>query len=362
MALTDSWDFNVGVRYTDDEKRLNSTFRTTGGSCSQGLGAYPGLASVAGAPTAQAVVGALCLPWETQAFDAISGLQTSSEKQWSGVVGTSYRWSSTLMTYASYSRGYKAGGFNFNRADSTINFTPTAATLSISNSTYFKPETVDAYEVGLKSQWLDKTLTVNLAVFDQTYQNFQLNAFLGTSFIVESIPTVISSGVDTDVRWITPVTGFQIDGGATYAHTRYGDFTANQMTYPQDFAGLYRLPGSTISYAPLWSATLAGDYQTPLGGGLVGRANLSAKYNSAYNTGSDLAPAEDAGRLHHAQYAGGRGRSRAGMDHRGLGREPDRRDHPAVGHQRAAARNGNRSGVDPHLRRLPGRRRRAPSV
>ena len=290
LALTDAWDVTVGLRYTDDEKKLNSTFSTTGGSCNQGLAAYPALAGVVGAPTAQAITGAMCLPWEAQAFDAHSGVQTSSEKAWSGTLGTSYRWTQDLMSYASYSRGYKAGGFNFDRAASSLSFTPTSASLSISNSTYFAPETVDAYEVGVKSQWLGRTVTVNAAVFDQTYHNFQLNTFLGTSFIVESIPLVNSTGVDADVSWQTPVTGLRLDGGATYDQTHYGQFTAAQLTNAQDFAGLSLLPGATISYAPLWSSTFAGDYQTPLGGGLVGRANLEAKYNSTYNTGSDLAP------------------------------------------------------------------------
>jgi outer membrane receptor protein involved in Fe transport len=290
FALTDAWDVTAGVRYTDDEKRLNSTFATTSGSCSQGLAAYPALASVVGGPTAGAITGALCLPWETQAFDATSGLQTSSEKGWSGTAGTNYRWTPDLMSYASYSRGYKAGGFNFDRAATSLSFTPTSATLNIAHSTYFAPETVDAYEVGIKSQWLDRTVTLNAALFDQTYHDFQLNAFLGTSFVVESIPQVNSAGLDVDMGWATPVKGLRLDGGATYAQTHYGQFTASQLTYPQDFAGFSRLPGATVSYAPLWSATLAGDYQRPLGEALVGRFNLAAKYSSTYNTGSDLAP------------------------------------------------------------------------
>jgi outer membrane receptor protein involved in Fe transport len=217
-------------------------------------------------------------------------VQTSSEKAWSGAAGTSYRWTQDLMSYASYSRGYKAGGFNFNRAATSLSFTPTSATLNIASSTYFAPETVDAYEVGIKSQWLDRTVTLNAALFDQTYHDFQLNAFLGTSFVVESIPQVNSAGLDVDAGWATPIKGLRLDGGATYAQTHYGQFTASQLTYPQDFAGFSLLPGATISYAPVWSATLAGDYQTPLGNGLVGRADLATKYNSAYNTGSDLAP------------------------------------------------------------------------
>ncbi len=289
-AVTDALNVALGLRYTDDAKTLNSTFKTTDGSCNQALAAYAGLASVVGAAKGQAITNAMCLPWETEAFDARSGVQTSSEKRWSGAASASYRWTPDLMTYVSYSRGYKAGGFNFDRPTSSVSYTATTATLGIVNSTHFKPKTVDAYEIGFKSQWLHRSLTVNAAIFDQTYQNFQLNAFNGSSFIVESIPRVNSTGVDMDLTWLPPVEGLRIDGGTAYAQTKYGQFTAADLTYPQDFAGFWRLPGATISYAPLWSSTLSGDYQRPLATNLIGRINVSAKYNSDYNTGSDLAP------------------------------------------------------------------------
>ncbi len=290
FAVTDALDLTLGLRYTDDGKKLNSTYTTTDGSCNQALGAYAGLQGAVGAGKAQAITNAMCLPWETEAFDARSGVQNSSEKRWSGTAGASYRWTPALMTYASYSRGYKAGGFNFDRPTSSVTYGTSTATLAIVNSTYFKPETVDAYEIGVKSQWFNRHLTANLAVFDQTYQNFQLNAFNGASFIVESIPKVNSTGADVDVTWLPPVEGLRLDGGAAYAQTKYGQFTAADLTYPQDFAGFSRLPGATMSYAPLWSASLSGDYQRPLMANLIGRVNVSAKYNSDYNTGSDLAP------------------------------------------------------------------------
>jgi outer membrane receptor protein involved in Fe transport len=290
-ALTPEWDLAAGLRYTDDRKTVNSTYSTTGGSCNQGLGAYPALSGVVGAGLAQAITGGLCLGWEAQDFDSHSGVQTASETRWSGSVGTSYHWTPTLMTYASYARGYKAGGFNFDRPSSNLSFTATSAALTIASSTYFAPETVDAYEIGAKSQWFGKTLTVNAALFDQTYRDFQLNTFLGAGFIVESIPTVTSRGVEAEVNWFTPIAGLRLDGGATYDRTQYGQFTASQLTHPSDFPSLSLLPGATLSFAPLWSATLGGDYQTPLGDtGLTGRANVSVKYNSSYNSGSDLAP------------------------------------------------------------------------
>ena len=290
-SLTSAWDVTVGVRYTSDRKRLNSVFTTTGSSCSRGLAAYPTLAGAVGGAAAASIVGGLCLPWENDAFDATSGLQTRTEHQWSGTAKTSYRWSKAIMTYASYARGNKAGGFNFDRAGTTLTFTPTAATLAISPSTAFAPETVDSFELGAKTQWFSNTLLLNATLFHQTFHDFQLNTFLGTNFIVESIPEVRSRGVDMDFRWRTPLDYFLIQGGMTYAQTEYGAFAAADLQVPSRFSGLARLPGSRLSFAPLWSGSLSGTFERPItGSGLSVRASLSAKYSSSYNTGSDLAP------------------------------------------------------------------------
>ena len=45
-----------------------------------------------------------------------------------------------------------------------------------------------------------------------------------------------------------------------------------------------------MSFAPLWSASLAGTLERPLANGLTGRASVEMKYSSSYNTGSDLDP------------------------------------------------------------------------
>ncbi|MEO6379084.1 MAG: TonB-dependent receptor, partial [Caulobacteraceae bacterium] len=290
-SLTSAWDVTVGVRYTSDRKRLNSVFTTTGSSCSRGRAAFPTLAGAVGIPTAAAIVGGLCLPWENDAFDATSGLQSKTEHEWSGTAKTSYRWTPGIMTYASYARGYKAGGFNFDRASTTLTFTPTAATLAISPTTAFAPETVNSFELGAKTQWFNNTLLLNATLFHQTFKNFQLNTFLGTSFIVESIPKVRSRGVDMDFRWRTPIDYFLIQGGVTYAQTEYGTFAASGLQEPSRFPALARLPGARLSFAPLWSGSLSGTFERPItGSGLSVRASMSAKYSSSYNTGSDLAP------------------------------------------------------------------------
>jgi len=290
FELTDKWDVTVGLRYTVDEKNLTSVFTTSGGSCARGRAGFPALAGAVGGATAATIVGGLCLPWENEGFDALSGRQSNTEREWSGTAKTSYRWTPDVMTYLSYARGYKAGGFNFDRPNTAFAVGATGFTIAYRNTTAFAAETVDAFEIGAKTQMFNRAVTLNVAAFHQRYENFQLNTFLGTRFIVESIPEVTSVGVDIDFLWRTPLTGLTIQGGAAYAKTEYGNFAAADLVDPTAFAGLYRLPGSTLSFAPEWSGTVSATYEANLGNSLIGRANVSAKYMGDYNTGSDLSP------------------------------------------------------------------------
>ena len=81
-----------------------------------------------------------------------------------------------------------------------------------------------------------------------------------------------------------------MQGGLTYTDARYGDFTAADLAIPGNFGQLSLLPGARPSFAPEWSGSLAMNYERSLGSGLRGGFNLSAKYVSEYNTGSDLLP------------------------------------------------------------------------
>jgi iron complex outermembrane receptor protein len=291
IDLTEAWDLTFGLRYSSESKTLTSNFNTTGGSCARARAAFPLLAGAAGLATAGLVTTGLCLPWENDLLDARSGVQKREDNEWSGTIKTSYRWSPDGMGYASYARGFKAGGFNFDRPNTTLSFTPTSATLNIAPSTAFPAETVDAYEVGVKTEWFDKRLALNLALFHQTYENFQLNSFVGTQFVVESLPQVISRGADFEFLLRSAIEGLTVQGGATWAETEIQPFVAADLAVPGNFAGFARLPGSRLSFAPLWSGSTAVSYETPVGSsGLSAGFNVSAKFTTGYNTGSDLAP------------------------------------------------------------------------
>jgi iron complex outermembrane receptor protein len=288
--VTDAFDITAGLRYSIDDKTLD-TYQTTsdgGVACATALSPAGQLriAGIVGAANAPTVIGNLCLPWANPLFNGRGTTQKHKDKEWSGTLKASYRFSPEVFSYASYARGYKGGGFNLDRTQSS-NGLPTGGPGVVPiNDTSFPAEFVDSYELGLKNTLFDRTVLFNITGFYQKFSDFQLNTFLGTSFAVRSVEEVTSKGVDVDFMWFTPVRGLSLQSGLSYAKTEYGDTpVANDATN-----ALALLPGSQMSLAPEWSASGSLTYDRPISATLKARFNIGAKYSSDYNTGSDLFP------------------------------------------------------------------------
>lgn len=307
---TDALDLTLGLRYTREKKTLDSVYSNPNGApaCASYFGptGAPSAAAIgriatalttrgipfASLPAAQQqalvsnIIGFSCLPWANALHNGRSTQQEREEKEWSGTLKAAYRWNDNLMTYVSAARGYKGGGFNLDRVQTSNGLSSGGQGIVPVDDTSFDGEFVDSYELGAKTTWLDGNLLLNATLFHQTYEDFQLNSFLGTSFVVRSIPKVTSRGVDTEILW-QPSKGLMLQGGLMYADTFYGD----ERPTP-DFVGpdgaLYKLPGNKTSFAPEWSGTASATYEWDFGSSLVGRFNIGAKYTSEFNTGSDL--------------------------------------------------------------------------
>jgi iron complex outermembrane recepter protein len=231
-------------------------------------------------PEYQFLVGYGCSVVFNPFFAKLSDVQSLTEDNLSGTVKLSYRFNDQLMSYLSFADGYKAGGFNLGRVTNPNAANPLAPVLDTS----FPEETVDSYELGLKSTLADHTLRLNVAVFDQRYKDFQLNTYTGILFVVTSIPQVESKGAEFNMDWATPLSGLSFSGGVTYADTNINEFGTAIALF--DAARV----NNRLSFAPLWSGAASATYQVPLNGALTFRGTLSEKYNSSYNTGSNLDP------------------------------------------------------------------------
>jgi iron complex outermembrane receptor protein len=333
FTLTEQLKLTLGLRYTSETKDVEATYRTVSpAGCAylesvyglNPLGRYntasPGVGSgdAAGAPAASLY----CVPWGRSALDVLTATapltQTKDENEFSGIVTLAYAFNDDLNVYGTYSRGYKAGGFNLDRYFSVDNDTATgssivrcpdgsdgtvarpytcaAPTTVIAPDLSFAPEFVDAFEIGAKTTLADGSLLLNLALYHQTFENYQLNTFTGISFVVTSVPKVIADGVELDMTWFTPVEGLSFTGGLAWSDTRYGE-NLGDLSTPGSFIfenpNLYNLPGQNLTSAPVWTVTAGGTYETPLfGGAWTGLAHFDLRYQSAQRTGSNLDPAK----------------------------------------------------------------------
>jgi iron complex outermembrane receptor protein len=257
---TDRLGLTLGLRYSHIEKDLDARYTNTDGgrACAAAL--------ARGAANAT-----LCLPWANPAFNARNTGESLTDAGWSGLARVEYQFTPAVLGYVSYARGRKSAGYNLDRAQTGL--VPDA-------SVAFAPEVVDSVEAGAKTTLLNGRLLLSGDAFHQAYTDFQLNTFLGTTFLVKSIPEVTAKGAELEAAY-RPLTGLNLQAGLVYAQTEYGDAPVS---------GLPLLAGSRLSFAPLWSGNLASTYRRDVGAGFAVRATLAAKYSSAYNTGSDLAP------------------------------------------------------------------------
>jgi outer membrane receptor protein involved in Fe transport len=296
--ITQGLDLTFGLRGTEEKKTAIAAFNDTGGG--PGCGA---LLSNAGKVLTQPgnsapfLIGYGCFSGLNPQFTGNGFDQSNTENNLSGTVKLAYRFNEAVMTYVSLANGYKAGGYNLSRVTSPQT-APGVGTLSDQlgltpdYNTHFPRETVDSGEAGIKTTLFNNTLRLNAAFFYQRYKDFQLNTFTGIQFVVTSLDRVVSKGVDLDFAWATPISGLTFAGGVTQDLTNIDNFGGALPDFcggPLNTACTAR-DNNRLSFAPLWSGALSSTYQIPLSGTLTMRTSVEEKYNSSYNTGSDLDP------------------------------------------------------------------------
>jgi outer membrane receptor protein involved in Fe transport len=324
VHLTDTLSLTLGARYTWDRKHLDASLNTNSpcGTYTDNVTRLRALAASGALGPASALAEALAdqilvplgpLPCVINSLNGnFSGKR--KEGEWSGTAVLSYKPTDRLMGYASYARGYKAGGFNLDQAPLFTSLTLTPQSTANLISLQFQPEKVDAYEVGAK--YRGHGFDINIAAFYQLFQSFQLNTFNGTAFFVtdvrgckEDLGTtdedsiagnsecahetagVTSKGVEIEAS-MYPAPDFTISTGFTLADTRFRHNLAGTPDPEGNNSldqSLSLLPGARMPLSALYTVTGSVQWTPPLGR-LRGLAYVDFRYTSEMNTGSNVFP------------------------------------------------------------------------
>jgi outer membrane receptor protein involved in Fe transport len=200
FKVTDTLSITAGLRWTHEAKAFRANFDNTNTVCpqlQQSLG--PLLGNAALASLAGGIITLGCTGNSSVALNGLDLRDNFSENEFTGTGVISWKPSRDLMLYASYSRGYKAGGYNLDRSELAPNaFAP--PTNAGAARLRFDPEMVNSYEAGVK--YSTRQFTANVTVFRSDFENFQLNTFNGTNFVVQNIGSCSESlnGADQAAR------------------------------------------------------------------------------------------------------------------------------------------------------------------
>lgn len=185
-------------------------------------------------------------------------------------IALDHKFTEDFMMYGSYSRGFKSGVYNLSApADSVV-----------------KPETLDAWELGIKSDLLDRRLRINLAGFYYKYKDIQLTIIKGAGQSLLNAASAEVYGVDLDFEAVLS-DNLSLRGGGELIHARYGKFDDAPIgtvltTFP--FGTSYSpgdATGNHMIRTPTFSANVAADFHVPVGSGTLS-ANASYSYNSGF--------------------------------------------------------------------------------
>jgi len=188
---------------------------------------------------------------------------------WTWRVALDHQFTPDVLGYVSYNRGFKSGGYN----------------LGSPGSAPFKPEQLDAYEVGLKSEFLDRRVRLNLAAFYYDYKDIQVSISLGGAQIFANAGAARNYGFDASLDFVA-TDRLTFSTGLGLVDAKYTDYP-NVRAFTS--AGVaYIIPnakGNYLPYAPPVTGFVSGEYRIPTS---VGEFKASA--NVSYTAKAYITP------------------------------------------------------------------------
>ncbi|MBC2666006.1 TonB-dependent receptor [Novosphingobium flavum] len=184
-------------------------------------------------------------------------------------VSLDHRFSPELLAYASYNRGFRAGGFGPSLVNGTL---PT-----------LRPELVDAFEVGIKSDLLDRKVRVNLSGYYNDQSTVQVMQIVSGNQLIYNAKGAKIYGIDGDIS-VKVSDNLQFFGGFNWIHARYKSFTDAVISIPYPVPSTFSPANYTyvdsVTGQTVANTACLGTFGSPLaqtGGNCLLRGDASGK-------------------------------------------------------------------------------------
>jgi len=259
--FNEEWRLTLGARYTFEEKSRDGT------QVSRPAPAFP--------------IDAPPIAGPDFAVD-----ETRNSSDVSPTVSLSYFMTEDLMLYASFSQGFKSGGFNQLRT-------------AVGVPGEFDDERSTNYEIGWKGSWLERRLMVNGTAFYVDYDDFQAQGFDGANITVRNAGSLESKGLELETTYV-PSAAWILGMSVGYNDAQYQDFPTGECTVDQLFAVtggspfvqpdcVQDLKGKSLDNAPKWTVSNYAQYEGVVPGtqlSWIGR--LEYNYTDSFSLAQDL--------------------------------------------------------------------------
>ena len=242
-AISDLISVTVGGRYTHESKDFNG-----GQSDLNGFNYKLFNCPVFGEPCTTA----LGFPETTEPLRYHTATdQHKTFNNFSPKVGVQVYPADDMMVYASYSQGYKTGGWT------------TRLSNPLPMASDFDEEEAKTIELGVKSQLLDNRLQINAAVFTTKFSGIQLNFLEGVSPTFQNAGDARIKGAELELTAV-PVEGLMINGSIGYIDAYYTSVEADALVPTNPIqAGVFE--GAPLPKTPSWKINISPRYEMMLG-------------------------------------------------------------------------------------------------
>ncbi len=184
-------------------------------------------------------------------------------------VSGQYQVAEEVMTYLTFSKGYKSGAVNlFQEAD---NF----------NNKRYEPEHATSWEFGLKARYWENRAQTNIALFNTVYENLQINFFNGFNFFTRNTGEATSRGVELE-NTVQLSDRLRTELSVTWLEAEFSDLGDAPET-------IRHLDGRQTPRAPELSAVAIVSYEQPITASLAGYGRISASYSGEHWASPDTA-------------------------------------------------------------------------